>query len=72
MGAIGASWEQIVGQPLAAHTTPAKLVGERLTVIVDRPVWAAQVKLMAEEICRSVGDCVGVKVTSLEVSVNAD
>ncbi len=70
VGAVSSVWEEVIGQPLASHATPAKLVGETLTVLVDRPVWGSQITLLADEICSRISNACGVSITTLEVSVS--
>jgi predicted nucleic acid-binding Zn ribbon protein len=43
VGAL-ARWEEIVGPAIAAHARPVALDGGTLTVAVDDPAWASQLK----------------------------
>lgn len=55
-------WEEIVGTQVAAHAWPVSLKHGRLTVLVDHPAWASQLRYLApvllERFQRSVGEVV--------------
>lgn len=70
ISAVVAAWDEVVGEPLASHTAPAKLMGGTLTVLVDRPVWGSQIKLMGVEICSKITSATGVPITGLEVTIS--
>ena len=42
---IGAHWEEIVGDQVAAHCRPLGLRGDVLELEVDSPVWSQQLQL---------------------------
>ncbi|MDE0654507.1 MAG: DciA family protein [bacterium] len=52
-------WPAAAGPALAAHARPARLVNRRLTVDVDDPVWAAQVRLQESELVARLGEFLG-------------
>jgi predicted nucleic acid-binding Zn ribbon protein len=43
-------WAEVVGDALAAHTRPRKVHAGVLTVVVDDPAWAAEVRWMGEQL----------------------
>ena len=47
-------WEQIVGQPLASHTRPARLTEKYLYIEVDDHLWLAQLKYMKADMLRKI------------------
>lgn len=69
-----ARWEAIVGTAVAAHARPVSLVGGLLTINVDQPGWATQLRYLEAELCRkcdeALNDCSGgVGVRRLAVRV---
>lgn len=44
------SWNQVVGDAMAAHAQPLRLEGDLLIVSVDHPAWAVQVRYLGTEI----------------------
>lgn len=59
-GSVFGRWAEIVGQDLAAHTTPEGLSDGELTVAADSTAWATQVRLLAAQLVlrlnRELGD----------------
>jgi predicted nucleic acid-binding Zn ribbon protein len=49
-------WRAVVGDAVAAHATPASLRAGVLVVLVDAPQWATQIRYLASEIMRGLGD----------------
>ena len=47
-------WEQIVGQPLASHTRPARLTEKYLYIEVDDHLWLAQLKYMKADMLKKI------------------
>jgi len=47
MGSVFGRWAEIVGQDLAAHTSPDSFADGELAVIADSTAWATQVRLLA-------------------------
>ena len=47
-------WQQIVGQPLASHTRPARLTEKYLYIEVDDHLWLAQLKYMKADMLRKI------------------
>ena len=47
MGSVFGRWAEIVGQDLAAHTSPESFADGELAVSADSTAWATQVRLLA-------------------------
>jgi predicted nucleic acid-binding Zn ribbon protein len=47
MGSVFGRWAEIVGQDLAAHTSPDGFADGELSVTADSTAWATQVRLLA-------------------------
>jgi hypothetical protein len=41
---IADNWLELLDQPLSAHSTPSHFEGETLTIAVDGPVWATELR----------------------------
>jgi len=52
-------WPQVVGKPIAAHSTPAKLASGRLTVLVDSSPWLSQLTFFSATIRDQVNQRLG-------------
>ena len=63
------SWRQIVGDGIADHVTPQRLEKRTLTVEVDDPAWATQLKFLESQLIATLRDNVGDEVESLEIRV---
>lgn len=48
-------WPGIVGEPVAAHTRPRTLRQGILTIEVDAPEWATQLRYLETELLRRIG-----------------
>ena len=59
VGAVFGHWADIVGPQLALHTTPESFESGELTVAADSPAWATQVKLMAPQLLKRLGEELG-------------
>ncbi len=44
------NWKNIVGEAIANHTVSIERDGEKLTIIVDDPMWANELNLKKNEI----------------------
>ena len=58
-GSVFGRWAEIVGPELAAHTRPDGLADGELTVTADSTAWATQVRLLAAQLVRRLGDELG-------------
>ena len=59
VGAVFGHWPDIVGPQLALHTKPEAFESGELTVSADSPAWATQVRLMAPQILKRLGEELG-------------
>lgn len=59
MGKLMSSWEEVVGERLAAETAPAKLEEGVLVVATSSGAWAGQVRFLSEEIRRKANELLG-------------
>ena len=62
-------WTEAVGEQVAAHVRPVKLDEAVLTVEVDDPAWATQVKFLSSMIIEQLLSVAGVRVERIEVRV---
>lgn len=62
-------WSSIVGESVAQHVTPIRLERRRLTVEVDDPMWATQVKFLETRVLSTLREHIGDEVDSLDVRV---
>lgn len=53
LGRLGRAWSEVVGEQLAAQTSPISLDEGGLVVSASTPAWAAQVRFLAPEIGRA-------------------
>jgi predicted nucleic acid-binding Zn ribbon protein len=51
-GSVFGRWAEIVGEDLAAHTTPESLTDGELTVTADSTAWATQLRLLAAQLVK--------------------
>ncbi len=71
LDAIRASWSELVGDALGAHSDPLHLQRGRLRIFVDDPAWAGQFRYLADQLVAALREQVpgaGVR----EISVVAD
>jgi predicted nucleic acid-binding Zn ribbon protein len=59
VGAVFGHWADIVGPQLALHTKPESFEAGELTVSADSPAWATQVRLMAPQLLKRLGEELG-------------
>lgn len=52
-------WQALVGPDIAAHAKPVTLRGGILTLAVDDPAWAAQLKFMTEQLIARISEATG-------------
>jgi predicted nucleic acid-binding Zn ribbon protein len=52
-------WDAIVGAPLCDHTKPLSLTDGCLTIAVDDPAWASQLRFLERELRGQVNDRLG-------------
>ncbi|MGH9088702.1 MAG: DciA family protein [Acidimicrobiales bacterium] len=59
LGTLFSRWDEIVGPTLARHVRPLTLAGGVLSVAVDRPAWATQVRALGATILARVAEVTG-------------
>ena len=62
-------WPDIVGSAVADHVTPKRLEKRVLTVEVDDPAWATQLKFLESQLLSTLKDHIGDEVDSLNIKV---
>lgn len=62
-------WPTIVGETVAEHVTPKRLEKRVLTVEVDDPAWATQLKFLETQLLSTLKDHIGDEVDSLNIKV---
>jgi predicted nucleic acid-binding Zn ribbon protein len=67
-GVFGA-WSNLVGEAVAAHVQPVKLVDSTLIVEVDDPHWATEMRFLEASLCEKISQLTTTPVTSLAVRV---
>ena len=71
LGRLVRRWADVVGEDLAAETTPIALEDGHLLVAATTSAWAAQVRFLAPEVARRVSDAVdGPPVADVRVIVD--
>jgi predicted nucleic acid-binding Zn ribbon protein len=65
-------WPALVGEQVAAHSRPLRLRDGTLSLVVDQPIWATQVRLLEADLLVALAERLGDGVvTSLRVRVGA-
>jgi predicted nucleic acid-binding Zn ribbon protein len=59
VGAVFGHWPDIVGPELALHALPESFESGELTVSADSPAWATQVRILAPQILKRLGEELG-------------
>jgi predicted nucleic acid-binding Zn ribbon protein len=67
IGGVFAGWDEAVGPLVSAHVQPVRLDGGVLTVEVDDPTWATQVRLLHDDLVLRVAESTGVRLDRIEV-----
>lgn len=70
MGGVFGRWTEAVGPQVADHVRPVKLDRGVLTVEVDDPAWATQVKFLTPTIVARLADVAGASVERIQVKVD--
>jgi predicted nucleic acid-binding Zn ribbon protein len=71
LGTLFGRWAEVVGEAAAAHSRPVSLVGQVLTVAVDEPGWATQLRYLGSEVVARLTDLLGPGVVA-RVEVHVD
>jgi predicted nucleic acid-binding Zn ribbon protein len=69
LASISAQWERLVGPDIAAHARPSKLKDDVLTVSVDHPAWASELRLLAAQLVQRLRQEAGSTIKSVTVQV---
>ena len=69
--AVEERWAEVVGEQIAAHARPLKLIKSTLVVAVDQPAWATQLRLLADKLRAGINEVPNVEVAEIEVVVRA-
>jgi predicted nucleic acid-binding Zn ribbon protein len=59
VAAVFGRWTEIVGPQVASHTKPEAFDEGELVVLADSPAWATQMRLLAPQILRRLGEELG-------------
>lgn len=70
VGGLFGRWAEAVGPQVAEHVRPVKLDGDVLTVEVDDPAWATQLKFLTPTIRARLAEVAGVRVERIQVKVD--
>jgi predicted nucleic acid-binding Zn ribbon protein len=70
VGGLFGRWDEAVGEQVAQHVRPVKLDGGVLSVEVDDPAWATQVKFLAPTIITRLAGVAGARGEQLQVRVD--
>lgn len=57
--AVFGRWAELVGEQIAAHSTPESFEGGRLVVRTDSTAWATQLKLLAANVVKRLNEELG-------------
>jgi len=69
IGGVFGRWDDAVGPNVAAHVRPVRLDDGVLTVEVDEPAWATQVKFLSGTIISRLDAVANVQVERIDVRV---
>ncbi len=70
VGGLFGRWDEAVGEQVAQHVRPVKLDEGVLSVEVDDPAWATQVKFLAPTIIARLAEVADAKVDRIQVRVD--
>ena len=70
VGGLFGRWDEAVGDQVALHVRPVKLDQGVLTVEVDDPTWATQVKFLTPNIIARLADVADAQVERIQVRVD--
>ena len=69
LGDVFGRWIDAVGDAVARHVQPVKLDGTRLTVEVDDPSWATQLRFLEATVIEQLRTVAHAEVDQLEIRV---
>lgn len=59
VGAVFARWPEVVGPTLAEHVRPVRLEAGTLSVAVDHPAWAVEIRRLTPELLQRLAGLCG-------------
>ena len=59
LSAVFVDWDRAVGPSIAAHARPVGLTDGVLTVAVDDPAWAAQLRFLVNDLMAKIAEVAG-------------
>ena len=63
-------WEEVVGADVARHCRPAAVEGDRLVIVASDPVWASEVRWLAQQVLERINELSSAdRLTSIAVRV---
>jgi predicted nucleic acid-binding Zn ribbon protein len=69
LGGLFTGWDEAVGPAVAAHVQPLRLEGTVLTVEVDDPAWATQIRLLEAQVRERLAEVADLRIERLDVRV---
>jgi predicted nucleic acid-binding Zn ribbon protein len=73
MDLLAAGWDDLVGPALAAHSRPRSVRDGVLSIVVDGPAWAGQLRYLDEVLLARIAESLpAVEVREVRVSVAAE
>lgn len=70
LGAVFGRWPALVGEQVAAHAKPLRLRHGSLSIAVDDPVWATQIRWLESDLVARLTEALGPGVVErIEVRV---
>lgn len=69
IGGVFGGWDDAVGPAVAEHVRPVRLDNAVLTVEVDDPAWATQVRLLTGDLISRIADATDVQLEAIKVTV---
>jgi predicted nucleic acid-binding Zn ribbon protein len=69
LGGVFGRWAEAVGPAVAQHVQPIKLDGTRLTVEVDDPAWATQLRFFEQTMRDRLREVAGAVVETVDIRV---
>ncbi|MPY93005.1 MAG: DUF721 domain-containing protein [Acidimicrobiia bacterium] len=68
---IFSRWEELVGPAVAANARPLRLQDDRLVLVVEDPMWGAELRWLEADLCRRIAESGGPQLSGIEVRVRA-
>jgi predicted nucleic acid-binding Zn ribbon protein len=72
LASLFSRWEQLVGREIAAHARPRSLRAGVLSISVDQPAWATQLRFLAGDLlARLQAETDAAEITEIRIGVEA-